>query len=52
MAAYSVCGKRDGGTGYGTRRSRTRLAGIGGDVGALVDGCRQVADPQDQHCAG
>ena len=38
MAAYSGCGERDGGIGHGKRRSRTGLARVGGDVGALADG--------------
>ena len=33
MAAYSVCGERDGGIGHGKRRSRTGLARVCGDVG-------------------
>ena len=42
MAAYSGCGERDGGIGHGKRRSRTGLARVGGDVGALADGRRQA----------
>ena len=42
MAAYSVCGERDGGIGHGKRRSRTGLARVCGDVelagGSVADG--------------
>ena len=41
----TVCGRwvgRDGGIGHGKRRSRTGLARVGGDVGALADGRRQA----------
>ena len=46
MAAYSVCGERDGGIGHGKRRSRTGLARVCGDVGlaggSVADGRRQA----------
>ena len=42
MAAYSGCGERDGGIGHGKRRSRTGLARVCGDVGAVADGRRQA----------
>ena len=42
MAACSGCGERDGGIGHGKRRSRTGLARVGGDVGAVADGRRQA----------
>ena len=46
MAAYSGCGKRDGGIGHGKRRSRTGLARVCGDVGlaggSVADGRRQA----------
>ena len=42
MAARSGCGERDGGIGHGKTHSRTGLARVGGDVGAVAGVCRQA----------
>ena len=56
MAAYSVCGERDGGIGHGKRRSRTGLARVCGDVGlaggSVADGRRQAGSGMARSRAG